>query len=230
MKITRRSFLASAAIGAAALVVPRKAEATNTWELVGDSITNNWFVVASQHHSGALNGGTPGDTTWDINCRYAAVLANAPYGVAIMAGINDIVNGPGGVHSPCVATPSGVTAADIFARLQIMYDTSLAAGQRVVACSVLPVTSTYYTGGRAQKILDLNVLIQAYVSTHCRMKYCDFHTALVGGDGHMTAGLSGDGLHPNSSGYDIMYPIQEAAITAASNPMLFPVPNSQQFK
>src|SRR4051812_9979850 len=116
MKI--RSFAIVALVAMLSSLAPRQLRAANTWELVGDSITFNWFSVAAQHHSGAINGGVNGDTTTDIICRYSAVISNAPYGVSILGGANDITgNGP---RAGCSTTPSGNSTANIFARLQAM--------------------------------------------------------------------------------------------------------------
>ena len=45
--------------------------------------------------------------------------------------------------------------------------------------------------------------------------YADYYTALVDDGGMLKDGLSGDGLHPNAKGYELMAPVAETAIEKA---------------
>jgi lysophospholipase L1-like esterase len=43
----------------------------------------------------------------------------------------------------------------------------------------------------------------------------DYYSALVDEKGMLKDGYSGDGLHPNAKGYELMAPLAEAAIARA---------------
>ena len=181
--------------------------AANRWVFLGDSITDNWFHVAAQVHAGAINSGWPGDTTQSMIDRFdSAVLSYSPYGMVLMGGINDI-NG--------LAGPT--TAVAIAGRLTAIADKALAAGIKVVMCSILPLGALRGPDpGQLRAITEVNAITRAYVAAHPSTVYCDYFSAMVGGDGLMLPGLAGDGLHPNAAGYAVMYPLTENAINSVS--------------
>ena len=45
--------------------------------------------------------------------------------------------------------------------------------------------------------------------------YLDYHSAMADSRGGMRDGLSSDGVHPNETGYKLMAPLAERAITEA---------------
>ena len=45
--------------------------------------------------------------------------------------------------------------------------------------------------------------------------YADYYSAVVDDKGFLRDGISGDGLHPNPKGYELMAPVAEAAIREA---------------
>ena len=63
-------------------------------------------------------------------------------------------------------------------------------------------------------ILKLNAWIKEY-ATRKGAGYLDYFTDTVDAKGWLKDGISGDGLHPNPKGYEIMAPLAEAAIQKA---------------
>src|ERR1017187_5039020 len=156
--------------------------AANRWVFLGDSITDNWFHVAAQVHAGAINSGWPGDTTQSMIDRFdSAVLSYSPYCMVLM-GWTNYING--------LAGPT--TAVAIAGRLTAIADQALAAGIKVVMCSILPLGALRGPDpGQLRAITEVNAITRAYVAAHPSTVYCDYFSAMVGGDGLMLPGLAG---------------------------------------
>jgi lysophospholipase L1-like esterase len=88
----------------------------------------------------------------------------------------------------------------------------------VILCSVLPVSD--YTNRKQTErrppsdILKLNAWLKEY-ATKANAVYADYFSAMVDEKGMLREGTSGDGLHPNTQGYELMAPIADAAIRQA---------------
>ena len=63
-------------------------------------------------------------------------------------------------------------------------------------------------------ILKLNDWLRAYAA-QVNAVYADYYRAVVDDKGFLRDGISGDGLHPDAKGYELMAPVAEAAIRAA---------------
>jgi lysophospholipase L1-like esterase len=63
-------------------------------------------------------------------------------------------------------------------------------------------------------ILKLNAWMKEYAAETGAV-YADYFSVLVDEKGMLKDGFSGDGLHPNAKGYELMAPVAEAAIQAA---------------
>jgi lysophospholipase L1-like esterase len=93
-----------------------------------------------------------------------------------------------------------------------------AAGIKVILCSVMPV-SDYTTRKQTDRrppadILKLNAWMKEYAAAES-LTYVDYFAAMVDEKGLLKDGISGDGLHPNQKGYDMMAPLADAGIQAA---------------
>jgi len=98
---------------------------------------------------------------------------------------------------------------------QAMTELAQAHGIQVILCSLLPVSDyTKYkqTDGRPPAdILRLNAWLREYAAqVHAGL--ADYHSAIVDAKGMLRDGYSGDGLHPNDKGYELLAPVAEAAI------------------
>ena len=178
---------------------------------MGDSITDGW----GRGNNGSVffpgkpyvNRGISGQTTAQMLLRYYPdVIALQPKAVVILAGTNDI----GGNLGP-------VSMESVEQNLAAMADMARANNIKVVLASLTPVCDYHrpQTATRPpEKILDLNRWIKAYAASH-GMVYLDYYSATVDAKGFFKAEITGDGLHPNAAGYEIMGPLAEKAIAEA---------------
>jgi lysophospholipase L1-like esterase len=178
---------------------------------MGDSITDGW----GRGNNGSVffpgkpyvNRGISGQTTAQMLLRfYPDVVALQPQAVVILAGTNDI----GGNLGP-------VSMESVEQNLAAMADMSRANNIKVVLSSLTPVCDYHrpQTATRPpEKILELNQWIKGYAASH-HLVYLDYYSATVDDKGFFKAEITGDGLHPNAAGYQIMGPLAEKALAEA---------------
>jgi lysophospholipase L1-like esterase len=171
----------------------------------GDSITDGWKL--DQYFPGKpyVNRGIGGQTTAQMLVRmFPDVIDLKPAALILLAGTNDIArnNGP-------------QTLEQITANIRAITELAQVHGIKVVLCAVLPVSD--YTARKQMAhrppadILKLNSWMKDYAAK-TNAVYCDYFTATVDDKGSLKDGFSGDGLHPNAQGYELMVPIAEASI------------------
>jgi lysophospholipase L1-like esterase len=176
---------------------------------MGDSITEGWhFDGPKGFFPGKpyINRGISGQTTPQMVLRFRQdVIALQPKVVVILAGINDIAGNTG---------PE--TLEQIEDNLASMAELATANHIRVVLCSVMPAFDFPWRPGLAPaaKVVALNEWIKGYAAAKSYV-YVDFHTAMKDDRDGLPAKLSGDGVHPNPTGYAIMTPLVEAGIAKA---------------
>jgi lysophospholipase L1-like esterase len=173
--------------------------------LIGDSITEMWsasnptFFVEKNY----INRGINGQTTPQMLLRFRAdVIALQPKVVVILAGINDIAGNTGPSTLEMIAN-------NIFSMAELAKANNI----KVVLCSVLPTTNFPWKPNQhpAEKVIALNQMIESYATTNA-IKYLNYYSAMVNDQKGLSASYSGDGLHPNKLGYQIMAPLVEKAI------------------
>jgi acyl-CoA thioesterase-1 len=173
----------------------------------GDSITEAWAGDPNFFPGKSYIGrGISGQTTVQMLIRFQDDVINLhPAVVVILAGTNDIAenNGP-------------ITLEAIEANLETMAKLAQANGIKPILCSVLPAFDYPWHPGLHpdQKIPELNRLIEAYCAQN-HVVYLDYFPALVDARHGMRPELSKDGVHPNSTGYAVMVPLAEKAISKA---------------
>ena len=167
--------------------------------LYGDSITDGWASQRPEFFActGFIGRGISGEETAQMLLRFRAdVIDIGASTMVLLAGINDIAQNMG---DPYV---EDVTYANILSMVDLCWQN----GIRPVICSVLPsynlrwrqeVTDTY------EKVLSLNARLQAYCERH-GITYVDYGSVLAGPDGKIRADYSGDTVHPNAAGYEVM--------------------------
>jgi len=188
--------------------LPAPAAGENRVVFYGNSITDAW----AQHFPAMFPGkpyvgrGISGQTTPQMLVRFRQdVVALKPKVVVILAGTNDIAGNTG---------PS--TLEMIEDNFMSMVQIAKANDIRVVLSSVLPAYDYPWKPGLepAPKIIALNAWLKRYAN-ESGATYLDYHTAMADSRGGLPTSLSGDGVHPNVAGYQMMAPLAEAAIAAA---------------
>ncbi|MBN9660536.1 MAG: SGNH/GDSL hydrolase family protein [Acidobacteria bacterium] len=175
---------------------------------LGDSITDGWKLQQQFPGKPYVNRGISGQTTAQMLVRmYPDVIALKPAAMIVLAGTNDIARNTG-----------PVTLGMITDNIRAMTVLAKAAGIKVILCSVMPV-SDYTTRKQTDRrppadILRLNAWMKDFVAAE-GLTYVDYFAAMVDEKGLLKDGISGDGLHPNQKGYDMMAPLADAGIQAA---------------
>ncbi len=176
---------------------------------MGDSITDAWGRGRGEFFPGKpyINRGISGQTTPQMLIRFRPdVIALKPKVVVILAGTNDIAGNTG---------PE--TLEEIEGNLASMSQLAQANGIRVVLSSVTPVCDYIkpQTDHRPpDKIIALNAWIKDYCSRN-GFTYLDYYPAMLDDNKMLKKELTGDGLHPNAAGYEIMGPLALKAIETA---------------
>lgn len=172
---------------------------------MGDSITEFWSVSSPDFFTGKsyVNRGISGQTTPQMLIRFRPdVIALKPAVVVILAGINDIAGNTG---------PS--TLEMITDNIFSMAELAKANQIKVILCSVLPAYDFPWNTGSfpAEKIVKLNTMIKKYADAN-GILYLDYYSDMVNDQKGLNAAYSGDGVHPNKTGYEVMNPLVEKAI------------------
>jgi lysophospholipase L1-like esterase len=175
---------------------------------LGDSITNHWqdakyssiFQDKPNYVDRGINGGNAGQ----MLLRYRSdVLALKPKVVVLLAGTNDLV-----------AFKLPDTVAFIEQTISSIVDVAEANHERIILCSVLPVSDAIrpQTADRhPEDILRLNAWMKSYAAQR-HVAYVDYYAAVTDGHDRLRTELTIDGLHPNRSGYEKMEPLVNRAI------------------
>jgi lysophospholipase L1-like esterase len=176
---------------------------------MGDSITEGWGRGGSSFFPGKpyINRGISGQVTAQMLLRfYPDVIAHKPKAVVILAGTNDIGGNIGPVSNEVIQN-----------NLAAMADLAKANGIKVVLASVTPVcdcTQNQTTRRPPERINALNRWIKEYATKNGYV-YLDYFSAMADANGMLRPELTGDGLHFNAKGYEIMGPLAAKAIAQA---------------
>lgn len=188
------------------LAPPAKGE--NRVVFMGNSITEGWINTCPEFFAGKpyVNRGISGQTTPQMLVRFRPDVINLkPKVVVILAGTNDIAGNTG---------PS--TLEMIMDNLISMTELAKANNIKVVLSSVLPAFDYPWKPGLepAGKIVKLNDMIKEYADKN-KIVYLDYFSAMADERKGLSKENSGDGVHPNKAGYQIMEPLAEEAIKKA---------------
>ena len=173
---------------------------------MGDSITEFWSVTDSEYFVGKpyVNRGISGQTTPQMLIRFRAdVIALKPVVVVILAGVNDIAGNTGPATLDMIAN-------NIFSMTELAKANQI----KVILCSVLPAYDFSWKPNQnpAEKVVALNKMIKNYADAN-GILYLDYFSAMKDEHNGLKIAYSGDGVHPNKLGYQIMAPLAEKAIT-----------------
>jgi lysophospholipase L1-like esterase len=164
---------------------------------MGDSITEFW----DKDHRGMfanpdyVNRGISGQTTPQMLLRFRQdVIDLNPKAVVILAGTNDIAGNTG---------PS--TPKMIEANIASMAELAQAHRIKVALCLVLPVARYPWAPDLkpVPEVAAVNAWIRKYGAAH-HLAVIDLFTPMATAEGGLRSDYSGDGVHPNLAGYEVM--------------------------
>ena len=174
---------------------------------LGDSITDNWHLETNFPGKPYVNRGIGGQTTPQMLARmYADVIHLHPAAVVLLAGTNDIA-----------ANTGPETLEMVEDNIRAICELAESNQIKIILCLLTPV-SDYARKQTVERppadIIRLNNWIASYApDVHAQV--ADYYSALVDDKGMLRDGYSGDGLHPNAKGYELLAPVAEAAIERA---------------
>lgn len=166
---------------------------------LGNSITEGWVRIRPEFfkENNLIGRGISGQTSYQYLLRfYQDVVRLKPTLVVINAGTNDIAENTGAYNEDMTLD-----------NIKAMCDLARANKIKVVLTSTLPHKSFGWRPSIAnamQKVRHLNERVKAYAKAN-KIPYVDYFSEMVSADGtQMRPELSGDGVHPNAEGYEIM--------------------------
>jgi acyl-CoA thioesterase-1 len=167
---------------------------------MGDSITQFWDIPVNDP-APTINFGVAGQTTPEMLARFNNdVIASAPGVVVILGGINDIAQYANGV----ITTPPDIESIKAMAAM------AQAAGIKVIVCSVMPTNynsaSDPLLASIPSTVEDFNQQLMA-LSQASGYLYADYYDAMLAADGTQNTSLFMDAVHPNATGYAVMWSV-----------------------
>jgi lysophospholipase L1-like esterase len=179
---------------------------------LGDSITENWqrsFAKLFPGKDNYIGRGRSSETTQQMLIRFRPdVIDLKPKVVVILAGTNDVAGNLGRSTDKMIQD-----------NLISMIDLAEMNKIKVVLCSIMPTTRYSWqpsvTDG-ADRVVVLNKWIKEYAATRPgEVFFVDVHTPMVGEKNGMNPQLSGDGTHPNPTGYALISSLVDQKINEA---------------
>ncbi len=171
---------------------------------MGDSITDAWphrkaFFEGNKY----VGRGISGQVTSQMLSRFRPdVIELKPKAVVILAGTNDIARNQGPISNQ-----------HIFGNIQSMCELAKANGIKPIICSVLPVYEYKWRKEieAVSNIKELNDLLKNYAKKN-KITYVDYFDAMKDERLGLPEKYSGDGVHPNGEGYQVMETLVKQAI------------------
>jgi lysophospholipase L1-like esterase len=160
---------------------------------LGNSITDFWIEQSPEffEKNHFVDRGISGQTSPQMLLRFRAdVIDLHPRVVVILAGTNDIAGNTG-----------PMTLEMIEDNIVSMTELAKINNIKVILCSVLPTSD--FQNRPPEKIDSLNNWLKQY-STSNRVSYLDYYSNFVDANKGMKPEYTGDGLHPNKRGYELM--------------------------
>ena len=176
---------------------------------MGDSNTDFWGRRGGTFFPGKpyINRGISGQVTSQMLLRFHPdVVLLKPKAVVILAGTNDI----GGNLGP-------TTNEQIADNLMAMAEMARANSIKVVLSTLTPVCDYHRPQTQTRppaRIVALNEWIRSYAAKS-GSTLLDYYPAMLDDKQMLRTEITGDGLHPNQAGYDIMLPLAAKAIAGA---------------
>ncbi|WP_438265535.1 SGNH/GDSL hydrolase family protein [Cellulophaga lytica] len=175
---------------------------------MGNSITEGWSNAMPSffENKNYINRGISGQTTPQMLIRFRQDVINLkPKVVVILAGTNDIAGNTG-----------PTTLDEITNNIKSMAELAITNNIKVIICSTLPAFDYPWSPNKEPniKIPALNKKLKTYAKEN-NLIYLDYFSAMATTENGLQKEHSGDGVHPNKKGYQIMAPLAETAIKKA---------------
>ncbi|AIM61549.1 acylhydrolase [Cellulophaga lytica] len=175
---------------------------------MGNSITEGWSNAMPSffENKNYINRGISGQTTPQMLIRFRQDVINLkPKVVVILAGTNDIAGNTG-----------PTTLDEITNNIKSMSELAITNNIKVIICSTLPAFDYPWSPNKEPniKIPALNKKLKTYAKEN-NLIYLDYFSAMATTENGLQKEHSGDGVHPNKKGYQIMAPLAETAIKKA---------------
>lgn len=172
---------------------------------MGNSITDAWIRLSPAffNDNHYVDRGISGQTTPQMLVRFRAdVIDLKPKVVVIECGTNDIAGNTG---------PSTLEMAED--NIKSMCELARANKIKVILGSVLPANRFGWAPQvqPADSIIELNKWIREYARKN-RIRYVDYHSAMVDENKGLKKEYSEDGVHPNKEGYAVMEKLVDPVI------------------
>ena len=174
----------------------------------GDSITEMWNVNLYFSDLGFIvNRGIGGDTTHYLLKRLEAdVIQLKPKNVVFLAGINDVIQSSPDLWWKKDGKDKDEVIKSITSNIENIIKLCKENNINGYFCSLLPIDlcSPYNTFGLEDMVVKINRIIKELCLNY-GVAYIDYYSELISENGlNIKDGLTYDGLHPNTEGYDIM--------------------------
>jgi len=181
---------------------------------IGDSITELWKTLESHGEPDRrwVNRGIGGSNTTQMLLRFEDdAIGLQPATVVIMGGTNDFR-----AYAGTTAEAADGAIERIRRNVMAMSDIASARGIAVVLCSIPPVGRDFERIARDPTgIARANAWLTSFAQQR-GYGFVNFTAVLSDADGFMQSELSGDGIHPNETGYRRMMPVLEAALAEST--------------
>lgn len=185
---------------------------------MGDSITDNCEINAYLGKSNKiiLNRGISGDRTEYVLKRFDAdVVQLKPKYCILMIGVNDSWDLE---YEPWSQT-EGMSVQDVskrtFENINEMVNKAKLNNINIMICSILPTNMTFTNANKERNIYiaDVNKKLKRLCEEE-NLIYVDYYSEFVAeGDNCVKDGLTFEGLHPNTQGYNIMMKILKETLS-----------------
>jgi lysophospholipase L1-like esterase len=160
---------------------------------LGDSITQSWNLANAFPYLNAINAGISGETTTQMLTRFERdVIQKHPTYLVILAGTNDLY--------------MGVSLSTTQANIEQMIALARSKSIQPILCSVLPTSPKWYDRRPPEMIIALNRWLESRAAAY-GLQYVNYYPHFLNNDALLLSGVTLDGLHPNTAGYDIMRPV-----------------------
>jgi lysophospholipase L1-like esterase len=201
-----------------ALTVPQ----TDDVVFIGDSITFLWAQEdpAFNAHTNWIDKGINGQTSFQVALRFGDdVVSLYPKTVHILVGTNDVHPG----WKSCTAPSYGLLIpGDTCSNVLYMVQTAQHYGIKVVLGAIPPwgcsdnprcgYAASDESQSKYNQIVELNTFLKAFADKH-GVIFVDYHSILQDDTGlHYAKGLTEDGVHPSTQGYEAILPAATAAV------------------